>query len=199
MPDITRQCLYFEQPGKLNTSKVITAVVARLDEGDISTVVVASTTGDTALQLAEALEGRQVQLISISEPALLREWGAAYPCLPEQTKAELERRGVVVADKIPYVLHSSLLDYSQWKMPTPEVLFRETLYSFGQGVKVAVEVVLMAVAAGFLEPYQDVIGIGGSSRGADSAIVLRATYPNHVFSEDESKRLRIREILCMPR
>jgi len=76
---------------------------------------------------------------------------------------------------------------------------RETFYTLGQGFKVAVEVVLTAVACGLLEPYQDVIGVGGTSRGADTALVLRATYPATVLSKDPRKRLEIREIIAMPR
>jgi len=75
---------------------------------------------------------------------------------------------------------------------------RETLYSFGQGMKVAVEVALTAVSCGYLTPYEDVIGVGGSGKGADTAIVLRATYPASMFDKDPAKRLEIREIIAMP-
>ena len=75
---------------------------------------------------------------------------------------------------------------------------RETLYAFGQGMKVGVEVVFMAVASGFIEPFQEVVAVGGTSRGADTAIVVRATFPNHVYSQDDAKRLKVHEILCKP-
>jgi len=199
MTDITRPCVYFEKPGKQNTEKVVRVVMERLDIGDIRTVVAASTTGYTALLLAEALQGRKgFALVSVGETPLIREWGSEYPVLKPETKAELERLGVVVADKIPYLLHSSVLDFSPWKAPSAEEIFREALYGFGQGLKVAVEVTLIAVASGFIEPYQKVIAVGGTSRGADTAIVLRATFPNHVFSKDGAKRLKVYEVLCKP-
>jgi hypothetical protein len=202
MSEIVRPCVYFERPGKANTARVVEVVMERLNAGDITTVVVASTTGYTALKFAEALEARggmpPVRLISIAEGALIREWGTEYPSLKAEDKQELERRGVVVADRVAYLLHSSLLDYSEWKFPGPEEMVRETLYAFGQGLKVAVEVALMAVACGFLEPFQKVIAVGGTSRGADTAIVARATYPNHFFSKEKEKRFVIYEILCKP-
>jgi hypothetical protein len=199
MQDIERTCLYFGEPGKENTERVVAAVVDRLAAGDLDTVVVASTTGYTALTFSEALAGRSdVTLISVGETPLIKEWGAEWPVLETETKLELERRGIIVADRIPYLMHSSVLDYSKWKAPIPEEVLRETLYAFGQGMKVAVECVLIAVACGFLEPFQDVIAVGGTSRGADTAIVMRATYPNHVFSTDDAKRLKIRELLCKP-
>ena len=202
MVNLARPCLYFAHPGKRNTDAVIGAVVERLGAGDLKTVVAASTTGYTALCLSEALAKAGLQgvtLISVGETPLVKEWGSVqWPLLKPETKQELERRGVIVADRIPYLLHSSVLDRSPWQAPSAEDILRETLYAFGQGMKVAVEVTLIAVASGFLEPYQDVIAVGGTSRGADTAAVLRATFPNHVFSQDEAKRLRIREVLCKP-
>ena len=199
MANVSRPCVYFEKPGRHNTDQVVQVVVQRLAAGDLDTVVVASTTGYTATRFADALQGRDgITLISVAETPLIREWGAEYPCLKPEARQDLERRGVIVADKIPYLLHSSVLDYSQWKVPTPEEILRETLYAFGQGLKVAVEVVLIAVASGFLEPFQEVVAVGGTSRGADTAVVLNATFPNHVFSQDTAKRLKIREVLCKP-
>jgi len=199
MTDVTRPCVYFDKPGRHNTNKVVEVVLKRLAEGDLNTIVVASTTGYTALEFSQALQGQKgITLISVGETPLIREWGTEWPVLKPETRQDLERRGVIVADRIPYLMHSSVLDYSQWKAPSAEELLRETLYAFGQGLKVAVEVVLIAVACGFLEPFQDVIAVGGTSRGADTAIVVRATYPNHVFSQDAAKRLKIHEILCKP-
>jgi hypothetical protein len=197
MEDKFRSITYFARPGRDNTAKVLEAVVARLAEGDIQTVVTASTTGYTALELAKTL-GRSFTIVSVGETPLVREWGHEYPLLLAEAKAELERHGVIVADKVPYLFHSSVLDYSEYKAPTPEVILRETLYALGQGFKVAVEVVFLAVASGFIPPYQNVIAIGGTSRGADTAIVMNATFPNHAFSTDPNKRMHIYEILCKP-
>lgn len=202
MSETIRPCVYFEHPGKKNTERVVEVVMERLALGDISTVVVASTTGYTASRFADALEARggapPVRLVSIAEGALIREWGAEYPSLKPEVKQELERRGVIAADKVSYLLHNSLFDYSEWKFPTPEDIVKETLYTFGQGLKVAVEVALMAVAGGFIEPFQKIIAVGGTGRGADTAIVARATYPNHFFSKEKEKRFVIYEILCKP-
>jgi len=43
-----------------------------------------------------------------------------------------------------------------------------------------------------------VIGVGGSGKGADTAIVLRATYPACLFDKDPAKKLEIKEIITMP-
>lgn len=198
MGKIIRQDVYFDSPGRDNTQDVIDAVKKRLQDVPVNYVIVASTTGDTAIQLSDVL-GSTVKIVSVSESALVSEWGAKYPCMDPDKKKELEGRGVIVAEKVPYFFHSSPLDGGKWSTPSPEVIVRETLYAFGQGMKVAVEVALIAVACGYIEPFQDVIAIGGSGRGSDTAILLRATFPNLIFSNDANKKLVIKEIIAMPR
>jgi hypothetical protein len=68
----------------------------------------------------------------------------------------------------------------------------DTLRLFGQGIKVAVEVAVMAADAGALTG-NDIISIGGSGRGADAALVLKPAHQNNFFD------MRIREVVCKPR
>ena len=51
----------------------------------------------------------------------------------------------------------------------PVLIMADTLRLFGQGIKVAVEVAVMAADAGALTG-NDIISIGGSGRGADAAL-----------------------------
>ncbi|GAI09970.1 unnamed protein product, partial [marine sediment metagenome] len=37
-----------------------------------------------------------------------------------------------------------------------------------------------------------------SGKGADTAIVLRATYPASLFDKNSGKRLEIKEVIAMP-
>ena len=75
---------------------------------------------------------------------------------------------------------------------------RSALYMLGQGLKVAVEVILIAVDEGVVKPRQEVIGVGGTERGADTAIVAKAASSRDMLGPDFRKRLEIREILAMP-
>jgi hypothetical protein len=63
---------------------------------------------------------------------------------------------------------------------------------FGQGVKVAVEVAVMALDAGLVPFGQDIISIGGTVEGADAALVIRPAHSDRFFTT------QIREIICMP-
>jgi hypothetical protein len=194
---LKRQVYYFDEPGEENTQWVVEAVSQRLEVGGIRTVIVASTSGETAVAFARSLKCK-AELICVSEAPYRREWGEEWPCLKQEFRQELEGLGATIIDKAPYVFHSSVLEVARWPGAFPERLVKETLYSFGQGLKVAVEVALIGVSCGYVTPYEDVIGVGGSSNGADTAIVLRATYPASLFDKDPAKRLEIREIIAMP-
>jgi hypothetical protein len=75
---------------------------------------------------------------------------------------------------------------------------RNSFYTLGQGFKVCIEVILIASDLGALNIGEDVIAVAGTGRGADTAIVARATKTNDMFSKDKSKKLEVREILAMP-
>jgi hypothetical protein len=63
----------------------------------------------------------------------------------------------------------------------------------GEGLKVAVEVAVMAADAGLIPTDREVIAVGGTGRGADTAIVLKAAHMNNFFD------LEVREIIAKPR
>ena len=72
-------------------------------------------------------------------------------------------------------------------------LIANTLRLFGQGMKVCVEIAVMAADAGHVPAGRDIICVGGSGRGADAAVVLRAATMNAFFD------LKVRELLCWPK
>jgi hypothetical protein len=72
-------------------------------------------------------------------------------------------------------------------------IIAHVLRLFGQGVKVGCEVACMAVDAGLVRAGDEVVAIGGSGGGADTAIVLKASN-THTFFES-----RMLEIICWPR
>jgi hypothetical protein len=77
--------------------------------------------------------------------------------------------------------------------PGVQAVAAKILYRFSQGMKVAVEVALMAADAGLLDMEREIIAIGGTGEGADTAIVVKPAY-TRTFPEME-----IREIIAKPR
>jgi hypothetical protein len=166
----------FDELGSKNTESVIQAVSERIDETGIKTVIIASSTGKTAIQFAKALKEKG-KLIAVS-----------WKKIPPENIQELKNLGVIVCNFENYLpLHDIGKD-----------LVRNTFYTFGQGVKVCVEVVLIAVDKGITSPGQDVIAVGGTGGGSDSAVIVKATSTADMFGSDMQKRLEIREIFAMP-
>ena len=194
---IKRQVYYFEEPGEENTAQVIEAVSLRMESPAPSKVVVASTSGETAFALARKLKDG-VEIVCVSEAPYRRERGSEWPCLKPRLKVKLEKLGVSIIEKAPEVFFNSVMEFAPWAQAFPERYVRETLYAFGQGLKVCVEVALMAAQCGYVEPFEDVIAIGGMGSGADTAIICKATYPQCLFDKDTAKRLEIKEIIAMP-
>ena len=72
-------------------------------------------------------------------------------------------------------------------------LIAHTYYTFSQGTKVAVEIVVMAADAALIPVDQEVIAIAGTGSGADTSLVVWPAYSTDFFS------LRVREIIAKPR
>jgi hypothetical protein len=62
---ISKKIAYFERIGKENTEDVVEIVAGRLKEGDIKSVVVASSLGDTGLKFAKRM-AKDTNLIVVS-------------------------------------------------------------------------------------------------------------------------------------
>lgn len=165
-------------------------------------MVVASISGETALKVAEALKNLNVSVVCVSGFA---GWGTIheieYPFVKGKIREKLEKLQVAIVDKMPSSL-SDTLDYglARYGYTPASWTLAETLVSVGgYGLKTAVEAILMATDHGAVPPYQDVISIAGSDKGADTAIVARSTYSTHVFSGDSTQRFQVLEIIAMPR
>ena len=175
MTVVERKAGYFTDPGSQNTEKVVETVKNRVISGGVRTIVVASTTGETGVKFARALKG-VATVVAVSH-------GEMKPT----NKRQITEYGGKSVDKTHLPLHASGMDD-----------VRRSFYAFGQGFKVAVEVILIAADKGEINLYEDVIGVGGTGSGADTAIIARATTSKEIFAGDASKKLEIREIVAMP-
>lgn len=179
--------LYFDKPGKANTDATLTIARARAEELGIRQIVVASIHGFTAKRAHEIFKGLDITLIAVPINAGFEEEG--WVMRPEEYD-ELHRLGIKVITSI-HALGDNV--DAAFSSAAPSLIVRETLRTFGQGMKVAVEISLMAADAGLLDMSHEVIAVAGSSSGADTAIVLRPTFTRR-FQE-----LHICEILAKPR
>jgi len=190
--------VYFEKPGKENTEEVLRIAKQRAKELRINTILVASTTGVTAVKAMEVFNGTRVIVITHST-------GFKEPDFQEFT----EENRKIVESKGGILLTAAHafggLGRSMRQSDIPQAtatyviedIVAKTLRVFGQGMKVVCEIAVMAADSGLVRTDEDVISIAGTGTGdwglgADTAVVLQPANAHFFFD------LKVKEILCKP-
>jgi hypothetical protein len=173
---------YFESPGSKNTDATLRLALARARARDINTIILASTRGDTARRAAELWAGSGIRMVIIPhQPGFVS--GLKFPA---DLAAELEAQG--------HTVHfGTMLFHTErfYRSEAPRAM-ADLLRTFCQGMKVCVEIVLMATDGGQVQIGEEVVVVAGTARGADTAVVALAA-PSTRLAE-----LHITEIICKP-
>ena len=152
-------------------------------------MVVATCTGRTARHFLPF--AREFHLTAVTHA-----WGFASPGAQEmapEARAELEAAGCRVLTASHVLSGAERGLSSRFGGVYPVEVIAYTLRMFGQGVKVGVEIAIMALDAGAIPYGRDILAVGGSSEGADTAIVVRPAHANAILET------RVVEIICSPR
>ena len=161
----------------------------RAEELGIRDVVVASTTGETGLKACKVFKGYNLVIVR-------HHTGFTKPGYQEMSP-ELEGRITESGAKILTATHAfaGIERGIRKKFGVRGILelMAHTLRLFGEGMKVCVEIALMAADAGLIPVDREVISIAGTGRGADTVIVVKPAHTSNFFD------LQIREIVAMPR
>lgn len=182
-------CLYFPRPGPQNTEKTLEIARTRAEELGLRQAVVASTSGRTGVLATQYLKGLNLVVVTHCTGYLrpdYQEFEAAHRQLIEAAGARLLTAqhafggvGRAVRKKLGTYELDEIMAY--------------TLRVFGEGVKVAIEISLMAADAGLIRTREPCLAIGGTGSGADTALIVKPAYSHTFFN------LRVLEILAKPR
>jgi hypothetical protein len=188
--------VYFDALGVANTDETMRLARERAQQLGIKTILVASTTGRAAVKAIKALEGMNLIIVRHST-------GFKEPNAQEFTEENMK---IVEKHKVPVVtaahafggLSRSLRQGDLAQTPATYVvgdLVASTLRVFGQGMKVALEIAVMAADAGMVRTDEEIIAIAGVGRsgGSDTAVVLKPETAHRFFD------LKVKEIICKPR
>jgi hypothetical protein len=187
--------VYFDKPGgEENTVKTLALARQRADTLGIKTFVVASTTGATAVKAMDALKGCKVIIVTHTA-------GFLEPNTQEFTEENrkiVEGQGGIVFTATHALggIQRALATAGSGRPPPSHAIgdiVAQALRVFGQGIKVACEIAAMAADAGLVRTDEEVISIGGTGRGADTAVVVKPDYVHRFFG------MRVKEIICKPR
>ena len=179
---------YFEQPGGENTEAVLGIAKQRAEELGIKTIVVASTSGDTAVKAMDILQGLRV--IIVTHVTGMR--AADTQEFTEENRKIVESKGGIMVTAAHAFSGLSRAMRNKYNMCVLGEVIADTLRIFGMGTKVACEISMMAADAGVVRTDEDVIAVGGTDHGADTALVLRPVNTHRFFD------LKVKQILCKP-
>ncbi len=180
---------YFEKPGQDNTEEVFRIARTRAEELGITKIVLPSTRGDTAARALEFFKGLNVIVVSyvtgMNEPDV-------QP-FTEENRRKVESGGGVIVTAAHAFAGVNRAIRQKFDTITIVEIIAQTLRNFGHGMKVVCEISLSAADAGRVRTDEEIIVLGGTGRGVDTAVVLQPVDSQRFFD------LKIKEILCKPR
>jgi len=188
MSEESNSTIYFKELGEVNSSRTIEVARERALKLGVRTILVASTSGTTGALAAQMLTGFELIVISHST-------GFRKPDVQELTE---ENRKIIETSSARIFTGAHVfgginrairLKYNTYQV---DEIIANTLRIFGQGMKVAFEIAVMAADAGIVRTDTPVVCITGTNVGADTAIALIPTHTQTFFD------LQILEIICMP-
>ena len=185
--------MYFDSTGPDRTGETVKIAVREAKERQISHIVTASNTGATVFSLAQEAhkQGYEGKLVCVTHVYGFKENGKNE--LADEDREKLIKQGIQVHTSA-HVLSGAERGLSRkFQGVYPVEMIAHTLRMFGQGSKVCVEVAVMALDAGLVPQGKPIIALGGTGRGADTAIILTPGYNSAILET------KIHEILCKPR
>ena len=181
----------FEAPGKENTSETLT-IALEYAKAHALDIVAATCTGQTILTLLELAKqiGYDRRIIAVSHVYGMAEPGENE--LPEHVRKDLEAAGVTVVTAAHALSGGERGMSKRFGGVSPVEVVAHALRMFGQGMKVCVEIGLMALDCGSIPYGKPVVAIGGTAYGADTACVLTPAYTANLLDT------KIHTVLCKP-
>ena len=181
----------FEKPGPTNTKETCRIGLERAML--LGSMIVASTTeGSAGAQLCEIAKemGFHDKIVIVTHAFGSREPGVN--ALKDENREIMVKHGalLVTAGHVLSGVERGLS--SKFQGVYPAEIIANSLRMLSQGVKVVVEIGCMALDAGAITYGAEIVCMGGTGRGLDTAVVMTPSHANRIFET------KIHEILCMP-
>ena len=180
---------YFEEKGKENTEETLKLANIRAKELKLTHALIPTTTGASAVKALKLLEN--LNLVIVTHMSGFTE--------PGKNQLLPEHRNTLEDAKVTILTASHALSgiergiRNKFDTIGPAIMIANALKMLGQGVKVGVEITIMAADAGLIPMDQSILVFGGTGRGLDAAMVIKPAHTNNIFD------LYIQEIICKPR
>lgn len=184
-----KKIVYFNSIGKQNTNYTLKYAKNRFNELGLKKLVIASSFGNTGVKALEYFKGEEI--VVVNSMYGYREPGkeSLYPV----NKKKLQNSGAKLVYNTHIFAGIDCSISSKFGGITSTQLIGQAFKMLGEGFKVCAEIAIMAADCGAVPIDEEVITIGGTGRGCDTAIVLIPAHSNDFF------QLQFKEIVCMPR
>jgi hypothetical protein len=158
---------YYATRGREHVDQTLRLIKTRSAELGVRDVVIASTRGFTAAKALALFQGSNRNVVVV---------GTARERFPPDLLDRLTAKGYVVrfSHEVDYVYPDAV---------------RDAYRRFSEGVKVAVEIAMIAADEGLVPVDRDIIAMGKW----DTALVIKPA------KSEQFAELRVRELLCKPR
>lgn len=186
---IEGKTVYFERSGKEDTETVLKLAKKYAETRGIKDILVASTTGETGVKASKIFKG--FNLVVVTHHFGFRQPGV-HELLEENRKKILEN-GAKIFTATHALSGVERAIRKKFETIMPLELIAHTLRLFGEGTKVCVEIVIMAVDAGLIPEGKEVIAMAGTGHGTDTALVIKSASASRFFD------LEVREVIAKPR
>ncbi len=186
-----KKITYFEKVGRDNTAACLQVVKQALQETKYGHLVVATTTGATALIFSDELKESGINIVAVTHSAGFK--GPNTFEIPDNVLARIRENGakIYTGTILTHSIETSL--NAKFSGVYPAMIIAQSLRRFGEGAKVCCEITMMAADAGLIPEGEEIIAVAGTGYGADTVMVLKAAASKRFLD------LRVLEILAKPR
>ncbi len=174
---------------ELDTDEVLNIAEEYARDRNIDDVVVASTGGETGVKASKTFNPEDKNLVIVGHST----------GFSESNEQELDEAAVRKIEKVggkvfvgPMIFHNINSAIGEKEGFSSGDLVADTLRLFGQGTKVALECVLMAVDAGLVDSGKEVLSVAGTGSGADTVLLIHSANSKDFFES------RIKEVVAKP-
>ena len=182
--------MLWNMAGPENTVATLESAIKTAIHEDIPWLVVASNTGATVRKALE-LGGEGLSIVCVTHHVGFR--GPGIDEMSDDERRYLSDRGVKILTTTHVLAGVDRSVRTKFGGLYPPEIMANALRMLGQGLKVCVEISIMALDAGLVPYGERIVAVGGTGSGADTAAIILPAHSNSVFD------LKVQEIICKPR
>lgn len=178
-----KEITYYDTINQDHTLETFALVEKTIAKTGVKKIVLASTTGHTALRAMDYFSDKDISLIVIPHQY---GFSSEENLFPSDTVKTLRKNG--------HDIHFATMLFHTDKLygSNSATTIANFLRSFSEGVKVCYEITLMAADGGLVKSGEFVIVIAGTGANSDTALLMQAATTRNL------EKLRVNEIICKP-